>query len=469
MSRKVFVALVAALLLAPAIPMGLAAAILTIKLDSRYYNAGGSITITGSSTAADNTPVTLVSTLPGMETIGTTKVTGGTYGKSFQIPSTAAVGLYTVTASVMIAGVTSTATTDFIVTSISISGVTTQFIQLAQSAKTIAQETLSSLKAAGKTVPSLAQTNLDDGIKALDKATSVQTTDPKMAIQQARLALVHFRNAIAIATRADKAQEKQEENRAILLTQQADRLQTLITKIEDSIAQVNQQTYASDISAIETQLSPAKTLITDAKVLIKAGSLDDAAAKLKTAGQDVQQALALYKGLVGKIRSAMLGDFKFHLKERLSAAEEDLKKMQPNLSLGAFNSAMASLGNAKGMVGKADDHEKAGRGDDEVNDLDEASQAVNVGLGGVGNAYGKGLMQVNLLRAQINVLQVMANQVIRKGGSATDIKAKIAQLQSLLDEAVGNLQGGNPDLANSLVDQARQNRQDLFHGLRGGG
>ena len=165
----------------------------------------------------------------------------------------------------------------------------------------------------------------------------------------------------------------------------------------------------------------------------------------------------LLKPILQDVRKGLMEKFKLHLRERVEAAESDMGKMKGFLSGTRMSEALNRFGRAKGLVNRAENMLKNGQDDDALEDLDDASQELGEGITAVDdNGFSQGMMRTNQIRAQIQILKEMAEQYQRKGKDASDILAKIVELQSTLDDGLGMMAKGEINSANGFFDKVKK-------------
>ena len=165
----------------------------------------------------------------------------------------------------------------------------------------------------------------------------------------------------------------------------------------------------------------------------------------------------LLKPILHDVRKGLLDKFKLHLRERVEAAESDMGKMKGFLSGTRMSEALNRFGRAKGLVNRAENMLKNGQDDDALEDLDDASQELGEGITAVDdNGFSQGMMRTNQIRAQIQILKEMAEQYQRKDKDASDILAKIVELESTLADGLGMMSQGEINGANGFFDKVKK-------------
>ncbi len=457
-SKKMMVVLAAALLLAPLVPLGFSAATLTIGIGPKYYNPGNTVKINGTAPGSALVALSVNGTAGVIWTKSVTATAAGKYSASYPIPAAAEVGIYTVTAK---SGVLK-ASTVFLVTTVSTTGMATEMIDVAEKAKVLAFETIQSLKAKGMTILPAVNNSYTHGVSALDRAkTLLASGNGIAATESAKRALTQFRNAMSIALKTAKVES--ENKQGDILTTQADRLAKQVATIQVVVDRLKQNGYTKNVTVIQADLNKATSHITTARSLITAGKYNLTIPELKAARDDLQSGITLLKDLLKDLRHDMMDKFKLHLNERITAAEDNIGKMGKYLSKDKVKGVLESLGNAKGLMNRAGNGLNSDD-DETADDLNEASQEVNAGVSSVGNGYGQGMRQANLIRAQIQVLQEMAVKLEKRGQDTSDITAKIDELQSALDQATTQMMSGNAAAANSIMDAVKKGEHGLGMG-----
>ncbi len=462
--RKMMVALAAALLLVPLAPLALAAQGLTVQTGAKYYNAGDSVNIGGTAPANAAVHVGVNTTAGSVFTVDATANATGAYATTYTLPSAAPIGMYKVTA---VSG-NYTANTIFMVTSVSTADMAQQLIDIAETSRVLAEETIQGIRAQNVTLPPAVNNSITHGIEAIDRARALLAEGNDVAAAEAaRSAMTHFKNAMALALRTANIEESVEEHRLEALQHRVERLTTEIDRIETVIG--NLAEAWENVTEVQATTDAAKAHLANATTLIDEGNYTAADTELRAANDDIQQALQLLKPICKEARRAMMEKFKLNLKARINSAQDDIGKIKDHLNNTGVSAAMARIGNANGLLQRFENRLKDGQDDDAVDDLEDASEELDNGLASVdNNGYSYGMGQLNKIRAQIQVLQEMADLLEKQGKDATAILNKIEELQATLDAGLGQMMGGNVNGANTTFRGAEQNDNgDDEHGMSG--
>jgi tetratricopeptide (TPR) repeat protein len=445
--KKFMVAFFMVALLAPMIPLSLATAILTVQTNSKFYNIGDTVTITG--TAASSTIQIDLKSATTSKTLSDIAVVAGVYSKTYVLLS-AELGAWTVT----VTSGTEKATTIFIVTTVKTEDMAKQMIEIAKKSGQIASETIKSLT--GVTLPVSVNANMDEGKSAIDRANALLIEGKNLAaLEAAQKAMVHYKNALSIALRAAKVGEVAED-REQTLKNWVQRLSSEINRFEEVIHNNVEETLQGS-SGITPKITSAKAALVLASTLIGQEKYDEALAKIKEARDYLKEAMDLLKPILKDIRKGLMEKFMLHLRERVEAAESDMGKMKGFLSGTKMSEALIRFGRANGLVNRAENMLKNGQDDDALEDLDDASQELGEGITVVDdNGFSQGMMRTNQIRAQIQILKEMAEQYQRKSKDASDILAKIVELQSTLDDGLGMMSNGEINGAYGFFDKAKK-------------
>ncbi len=448
-AKKIMVAFFMVALLAPMIPLSIAATALTVQTNSKFYNRGEEVTITGTAIAGSTYQIELkhgVTTLPPLTPIADA---AGAFTTKYTLSTSAELGVWTVT----VTSGTNKAITMFFVTTVKTDEMAKQMIDIAKNSGKIASDTIKSLT--GVTLPASVQTNMDEGDSAIVRANVLLTEGKDIAaLEAAQRVMIHYKNALSIALRAAKVGEVAED-REQALKNQIDRLLREAKILEELVTKVDPETDET-LSGITLEINSARTALTGATSLIEQEKYDEALIKIKEARVDLKDAMDLLKPILHDIRKGLMDKFKLHLRERVEAAESDVGKMKGFLSGTKMSEALNRFGRAKGLVNRAENMLKNGLDDDAFEDLDKASQELGEGITAVdGNGFSQGMMRTNQIRAQIQILKEMAEQYQRKGKDASDILAKIVELQSSLDDGLGMMAKGEINSANGFFDKAK--------------
>ncbi|MFA5869005.1 MAG: hypothetical protein WC941_04825 [Candidatus Bathyarchaeia archaeon] len=461
--KKLIVALAVALLLVPMAPLALATQSLTVETESKYYNAGDTVKIKGTAPANATVHVGVNATAGSVFTANVNANSTGAYATAYTLPAAAPIGIYNVIAK----SGNLTANTVFMVTSVSTGDMAQQLIDIAEMSRVLAEETVQSVRAQNVTLPPAVNNSITHGIDAIARAKAFLAEGKNVAASEAaQSAMKHFKNAMSLALRIANVEEDAEEHLKESLQHQVDRLTSEVERLEVVLG--NLVEAGENVTAIQVILNGTKPHLTNATALIGQGNYTAAETEIKAAKDDLRQATQLLKPLYKEVRKGLMEKYKLNLKARIDSAEDDIGKLKDYLNEAGFSAAMARIGNANGFLKRFENRTNDGD-DDAVTDLEDASDELDDGLASVdGNGYGYGMGQLNKIRAQIQVLQEMADLLTAQGKDATELLNKIQELQATLDQGLSQMQGGNVDDANDTFRGSEQrNNSDEEHGMSG--
>ena len=463
MNRRLIVALVAALLLVPTAPLVLAAATLTMQIGPKYYNAGDDVAIKGTAPAGASVHININATSGSVFTADVTANSTGAYASTYELPTTAPIGIYKITATTG----NSIANAVFMVTSVSTKDMAQSLIDAATKSQILVQETIQGLKAKGYPMLPAVNAGMTQGAEALERAETLLTAGSFVpAAESAQRAMNHFKNALVLALKTARVEENMDDHRQKVLEQQAEKLTNDAERLTEVLD--NLEAAGKDVSAMRAKVAEAVASLATVETLIGQGKYDEATTAIKAARDSLQEAMQLLKPLLQTMRKELMEKFRFKLQERLNATKGDLNNLKEKLMNTNTNAVMNRLGVANGLIKRAETRITSGQNDDAMDDLEEATNELNACLNEVEDSgYSQGMMQSNTIRAQIQVLQEMAEKLTEKGQDASAITAKIQELQSLLDEGLGMMQGGNVGGANKVFGDAEQKGRSDDMGMGG--
>jgi tetratricopeptide (TPR) repeat protein len=267
--------------------------------------------------------------------------------------------------------------------------------------------------------------------------------------------MVHYKNALSIALRAGKVEEAIEDKEKALenwierLTREAERLIDVVDRLDEE--------SEDDFEIIRAKIASAEAALDDASDLCENEEYDEALIKVKEARDTLKEVMDLIKPILKEVRKGMLEQFKLHLRERIEALEVDVGKMKNFLSGTKMSEALSRFGRAKGLINQAENRLRNSQDDEALDDLDEASQELDDGIDEFDDGYVQGLRGTNQIRAQVQILEQMAEQYQRKGKDASEILGKIEELEGVLDEGLALLFKGQAFGANGILDRLRRN------------
>ncbi|MCX6643345.1 MAG: hypothetical protein NTV15_08150, partial [Candidatus Bathyarchaeota archaeon] len=276
--KKFMVAFFMVALLAPMIPLSLASAALMVQTNSKFYNIGDTVTITG--TAASSTIQIDLKSATTSKTLSDIAVVAGVYSKTYVLLS-AELGAWTVT----VTSGTEKATTIFIVTTVKTGDMASQMITIAMNSGIIATQTIVSLT--GVTLPVSVKANMDEGKAAIDRANALLIEGKDLAaVEAAQRAMVHYKNALSIALRAAKVGEVA-ENKGKALENWVQRLTSEIKRFEEIVLNNVEETLRES-SGITPKIASARAALVQASTLIDEDKYDEALVQIKLARDDLK-------------------------------------------------------------------------------------------------------------------------------------------------------------------------------------
>ncbi len=448
--RKLLVALAAALLLVPLVPIALATATLTVQTAAKYYNAGDVVTIKGTSLAGTTVHINVNATTGSVYATNVVANTTGVYIAPYTLPATADLGIYKVTAT----RGNNTASTVFMVTSVSVKSMAQQLINAAAMSETLAQETIQSVKDRNVTLPAAVNSTMTQGTKALAIAQSLYASGNYVAASEStQRAMNQFKNAMTLSLKIAKVEANIYEQRFEILQRQVDRMTSDAKRISQVLSNLNDA--GKDVTTARAKVAEANVSLILANTLIAGAKYDEAVTAAKAAKDSLQEALQLVRPLIQSVHRDMIDKFRLNLQQRVNATRGDLEKLGENLKNSNMNSMMGRLGSANGLIQSAKSKMGAGDDDEAVNDLVAASNDLTTTISTIGDTgYSQGMMQTNMIRAQIQVLQDLAKTMKKQGKDTSAIEAKITELQSSLDQGLGQMMSGDVSSANKILEDA---------------
>ena len=435
--NNLWLGLVVALLLLPALPSALAAtpaastASITIGTDYKWYKPGEVVTINGTTTAGagasvkisvNNTQATVFQT-----TVQST--TGGKYIATFTLASDAYIGVYRAGAN----DGTQEAKTSFTISNITPADLATNMIKLAQDGQARAEKLFQQLKDQGAAVSPEAQNDHDEGVTELAKAQSqLSGRHPVLALEAARNAMSHFRDAIWDANRFQKVITTLADN-VDALNATIRRETAVVNKLNTTVTQLKKD--GKDVTSVSADLLDAKTKLKAATTELKTNPTD--AAKLVLAAQaDVEKAITDLKPLAATLAHDGMLKFLNSAEARADNLEAQLRKMRTVGNLARVDAAIARLEQAKGKISSAIAALKSDRDLESLKGMTSANYDIKTGIGNLGSAKDSAnLSNINMLQAKIQFLQRTLEQMQKWNMDTTSIKAQIAGLQTQLDKA----------------------------------
>ncbi len=465
MNRKFMVVLAVALLLVPTVPLALATAILTVEINPTYYNAGDTVTISGTAPADADVEIDISNASDSVFFEEVAANSDGEYETSYEIPDDAAVGIYMITVAVN----DETEDALFMVTTVSISDLAEQLIDSAEDSQELAEETIQAILDGNYTLPSAVNASMTQGKNAIEAAQGFYDDGLyRASAEAAQRAMVHFKNAMTLAIRAGKIEDTTTEDDNATLTEQVEKLTGDAERISEILE--NMADEEMNVTAIEDAVESAKDSLTSAAEHIENEEYEEAVADIKAARSSLHEAMQRLKTLLKDVRKGLMGQFKERLRARINATESDLDELDDCIQDQNMTSARRRLGNANGLLKHSEDKLAEGDDDDALDDLEEASEEFDEGLSDLDDdGYSNGMKNANQIRAQIQILEELASTMEEQGQDASAVYAKIEELQTLLDEGIDMMRNGNANGANDLFEDSQKGKHGNGSGNGGHG
>ncbi len=455
LNRMLLVVFMAALVLAPSAQLISALPELTVEIEQNYYISGDIVAITGIASADATLEITIKHAYVQVFTAKVVADSSGGYRALYTLPSTALNGLYTITAT----SGSLTSDTVFVVTTDSISEIARRQIETAEQSRAMSERTIHEITGLGNLVPAEAASDLASGVKATLEAKALYTKGEYAAsAEAAQLAMNKFRIAMTLAIRNAKNGYEYTASPSEVLSRKVEMLSDEVEKLSAVIANLGES--GEDVAAIDALIESARTSLGSAVTKINNGDVSEAAGALAAAQIGLQDAKQILKPLVVGLREGLMEQFKNHLKARLSASIGDLDKLRDQVQVVNMNAAAQRLGYANGLITRAEMRLSEGMFDEALSDLEAASKEFGLGLRDVDKgSLSQGLMQVNVIRCQIQVQQGISERLRRQGQDVSALDSHILELEKLVEDGMGMMIRGDASGANGLFDNTQQGGQ----------
>jgi tetratricopeptide (TPR) repeat protein len=463
MRRSVMAVFLAALLMLPVAHMAFADA-LTVQTDQDYYSVGSVVTIKGTSAADAVLDLSIrVDTIQVYHAEVKADSTGE-YESTYTLPSDATLGIYNVTAT---SGVLSSEAF-FTVTASSIGEIARQLIESAEGSQSLAGGTMRDIIALGYTVPAAANSEMAEGQEAVAESKSLHALGLYGASAEAATrAMRHFRNGLALSL-GDAEGYEYVPSKNETLTHRIENLNDKLNQVSELIENLDEDD--ANLPTLTTLLESAESSLALASIKMEEGNYDEAAQALTAAQVNLQETMQLIKSNLNHYRRGLVAQFANRLCERIGASGDDLDQLNDHIQASYMNSATQRLGEANGLTAQTENRLQEGLDEDAINGLEEASSRLRICLGDLGNDdLSQGLIQLNMIRCQIQIQQGVAERLRRRGQDASTVEAQIQELQGLVNEGMRRMRMGDYSGANGLFGDAVQDGQYYGSGQGGSG
>lgn len=424
-------ALVVFLLLMPFIPGVVALPEnLSVTTDRANYRAGEVVKVSGVATTEGT--VTLDFKV-GTNLISTVTASAGTDGKyqcSYSLPADPAAGTWTIEAKDSAA---KTATTSFTVLKANPKEIAEKLVSISQTSENLVEEQL------GDSPPQAAKENYDAGVKALEEAQSLLTSEQYSASIQASLrAQKHFGNALRILAFGHPPQTIDDETR---LTNQIERaqkklksLQELYDNIKDKLTDENSIAIQSALTDAETDIGVAETELEEKDYTQAQGSLTDASEHMKTA-------MTLLQDYASDRKKEQIISFIDKAEERIEKLKEAIGKLgnrigtqEANTITSKLNDVRDELETLRGMIDE---------GDSTLTELGIQMNAIQKAIGELRDTtLREALKEMDSMQAWIQLMKETRGIWMKKGMNTDDLDAKIHLGEDTLGHYISELASG---------------------------
>jgi hypothetical protein len=323
--------------------------------------------------------------------------------------------------------------------------------------------------ALGYAVPASANTEMTQGQEAIAEAKSLQAQGLHSAsAEAAQRAMSHFRNALALSLEDPKNGYGYTPSQRETLTHRIEKLKDNLNELSELISNLAEDD--ANLSTLKALTESAESSLTLASTKLDEDNYDEAALALTAVQENLQEAMQLIKSNLNHYRRGLVAQFSNRLRERINASSDDLGQLSSQIQASYVITATQRLGEANGLITQAENRLQEGLHEDAINSLEEASNRFRLGLGELGdNDLSQGLMQLNMVRCQIQVQQGLAERLRIRGQDASTVEAHIQELQGLVDEGMRRMRQGDYSGANGLFGEAAQGGQYYGSGQWGSG
>jgi DNA-binding FrmR family transcriptional regulator len=444
----IITALVAFLFLMPIIPGVIALPEnLSITTDQSSYHPGEVVKVTGIATAAGEVALTFKVGTRTINTVYPAADEDGKYQYSYSLLADPEIGTWTIEAKDSAA---KTATTSFTVLKANPKVISEKLIGIAQTSQSLVEEQL------GDSPPQAAKENYDEGVKALEEAQNLLTSEQYSASIQASLrAQKHFANALRILAIWHPPQTIDDEAR---LTNQIERAQKMYNSLK---------TLYDNVKGLSTDNSRSmETALADAQVDIKDANDKLAADNIPLAQTALTNALEHMKTVRTLLQEYALDTKKEQIISFIDKAEERIDKLEE-----AVNTLKARIGDTEAdtLLQKLEKVRTALEGlrklvtdDATLAELNTQMKAIQDAIGELHNtALKEALKEMDNMQAWIQLMKETRGIWMKRGMNTHDLDTKIHLGEDTLGQYISELTAGRkmgsrfPDIIQSFRDAFR--------------
>jgi ferritin len=452
----IITALVAFLLLMPVIPGVVALPDnLSVTTDRANYRAGevvkvlGVATIEGAVTLNFKVGTTLIGTV--MESAGT----DGKYQSSYSLPADPVVGTWTIEAK---DSADKTATTSFTVLKANPKEIAEKLVSISQTSENLVEEQL------GDSPPQAAKDNYDAGIKALEEAQSLLTSEQYSASIQASLrAQKHFGNALRILAVGHPQHTIDDNTR---LTTQIERAQNMLDSLRRLYDNIKDKLTTENSGSFNTALEYAQTDIDDANKALDNEDYTQTQTFLKNASEHMKTARTLLQDYASDRKKEQIISFIDKAEERIEKLKETIEKLRERIGDTEANEIIGKLDVVKDKLDvvkeKLEDLRELVTSDSTLTELNEQMIAIQEAIGDLRDTtLREALKEMDSMQAWIQLIKETRGIWMKKGINTDDLDTKIHLGEDTLGQYVSELAAGRkmgsrfPDIIQSFRDAFR--------------
>jgi ribosomal protein S20 len=454
--------ILAVLMVSPGLVLLARANQLSVDIERNYYTPGEIVKINGTADPGTSVTVRINSTLGEVYRTIVLAGAGGTYNVTYSIPTNATLGRYLVTASA--AGLTSQRS--FTVIKTEAQRLAESLLSMVDQCRTRVEDLFGRIEDNGTTVPASAQDDYELGVNASIEAHRLfQEGNYSASIDESVVALQHFKLALLIASSVWHPEDVEKGEHGVGPRVAIDRAYLFLDRINATALRLREEGY--DVTQILGNLTLARSHLDNATRLLDSGDTNGAAQELAEARGILGRAMGALHAVVTKFGSMKMDKFLKQTESCIQGMRDKFNGLRNRLTQNETTELNRILKKAESGLTGVRNWLNMRKLDVALDELSDSVEELQEGLEAMdGHEVSTVVMDIQRLEAKIQALNSTSKQLIKKGVNVSELQSELRSAESLLKEALAEIDAGNQDSAKASMNQAQSHIEaadDLIH------
>ena len=252
---------------------------------------------------------------------------------------------------------------------------------------------------------------------------------------------------------------------------------TVVTKLEIEIDNwvVQSEAYVDDIKidgvTYDFEEEPedlgAEGFLDQASAYLEGGEVNLAARSLASARNILGRVKGLLTSMIKIDKVARTDWFIQQFEHRITGLEDKIHRLRGRFGEGKTNKAKTSMGLAKGKLGQLGEDLSEDNVDETLDGLDDIIENIDATIEELEGDTSNILEAIDRLEAKIRRLMASSEKRAKKGSDTSDVDEALNSLETLLNEIINSLEGGDTETAENLLEQAEDLVSEAGSNIRG--